>query len=524
MSLIRRELEEVWSALREAANHRPNALQAVRIRNLRGIGDLWLPFSYPVSVLAGPNRCGKSTVLCACACAYHVPGRPRDFRPGVLFPNFPGRRSGEYSDLAPPTELEFDYRHHGGYLAMRWRRGKSWNRSYLGRKNASQPERDLYLRTLANLTNPSEVRGILQLARQEFRTAEIPPELLLFADRILGRQERRLALIEAGGRDLLFTAARSPGQPNYSEFHMSSGERAILRLSKDLSALRGALVLIDEVEVGLHPYTQQQTMLELQRLALRRDLQVVVATHSPVVLDSVPEEARLFLDRDDATSEVRRVFPYRDLLQKALYGQSRDQLSILCEDAVAEAVIHGVLDVLNPQLAMRHDDFVIGRDTGQDEFPGHIRSLAKFDKLRDLLVVLDGDARRREAEISDLAAQFGHRLQPLFLPGDLPPEGWIWDTLRAQAAEYAAVLGISAADLRAEMQRIEQLLAGSVHRRDRVKAALRALTEHLNRTAVAVARAVAQRETAAGRSPMAEFHVELREQIEAWRRRQGRPG
>lgn len=270
MSLIRGQLEEVWSALRAAANRRGSALQAVRIRNLRGIGDLRVPFSYPVSVLAGPNRCGKSTLLGACACAYRVPG------------------------------------------------------------------------------------------------------LLLFADRILGSGYRRLSIIEAGARDLLFADAATAGRPNYSEFHMSSGERAILRLSKDLSRLNGALVLIDEVEVGLHPFTQQQTMLELQRLALRRELQVIVATHSPVVLDSVPEEARLFLDRDDATAEVRLVPPYRDLLQKALYGQSRDQLSILCEDAVAEGVIHGVLDVLNPQLGMRHDDFVIGRDTGQDEFPGHV--------------------------------------------------------------------------------------------------------------------------------------------------------
>ena len=34
---------------------------------------------------------------------------------------------------------------------------------------------------------------------------------------------------------------------------MSSGERTILRISKDISRLRNALVLIDEVETGLHP-------------------------------------------------------------------------------------------------------------------------------------------------------------------------------------------------------------------------------------------------------------------------------
>jgi predicted ATP-binding protein involved in virulence len=42
---------------------------------------------------------------------------------------------------------------------------------------------------------------------------------------------------------------------------MSSGERAILRISKDISGLHDALILIDEVDTGLHPYTQQQVML-----------------------------------------------------------------------------------------------------------------------------------------------------------------------------------------------------------------------------------------------------------------------
>ena len=518
MSLIRRELEEVWNALRAAANRRRSALQAVRIRNLRGIGELRVPFAYPVSVLAGPNRCGKTTVLLACACAYRVPDRPRDFVPGALFPNFAGRQ-GAFLDAVQPTELAFEYLQQGAPVSMAWRRGASWNRSYMGRKSAGQPERALYLRTLANLTNPSEVRGILQLARKEFQATEVTPDLLIFADRILGHRYRRLSLIEAGARDLLFADVRTSRQTSYSEFHMSSGERAILRLSKDLSQLRDALVLIDEVDVGLHPYTQQQTMLELQRLALRRELQVIVATHSPVVLDSVPEEARLFLDRDDETEEVRLVPPYRDLLQKALYGQSRDQLSILCEDAIAEALIHGVLDVLNPELGMRHDDFVIGRDTGQDEFPSHVRTLGKFKKLSDVLVVLDGDARGRETELRDIASRFGQVVQPLFLPGEGPPEGWIWDTLRSRAREYAAALGILGDDMVAAMGRIEQLLAGSVQQRDRTKAALRAFAEQVNRSESELARTVAQRETAAGRAPMASFRIELREQIEAWRRR-----
>ena len=31
-----------------------------------------------------------------------------------------------------------------GFNTMRWRRGKGWNRSFFGRKNASQPIRQVY--------------------------------------------------------------------------------------------------------------------------------------------------------------------------------------------------------------------------------------------------------------------------------------------------------------------------------------------------------------------------------------------
>lgn len=250
MPLVDRQLREVWDALRAQQAQRSNVLRAVLIRRLRGIRDLRVPFNYPVCVLAGPNGCGKSTVLFSCASAYRDPARgPREFVPTSLFPNFidPGGRS--VSDAIDATELEFDYVHEGAAYAMVWRRGKSWNRSFLGRKGGRQPERSVYLRTLANLTNPSEVRGLLQLARKRFETREISADLLVFAHRILPREYRRLSLIRSGLRDLLFVEVADGSKSGYSEFHMSSGERAVLRISQDISSLDRALVLIDEVRL-----------------------------------------------------------------------------------------------------------------------------------------------------------------------------------------------------------------------------------------------------------------------------------
>ncbi len=520
MPLVDRQLREVWDALRAQQAQRSNVLRAVRIRRLRGIRDLRVPFNYPVCVLAGPNGCGKSTVLFSCASAYRDPARgPREFVPTSLFPNFidPGGRA--VSDAVDATELEFDYVHEGAPYAMAWRRGKSWNRSFLGRKGGRQPERSVYLRTLANLTNPSEVRGLLQLARKPFETREIGADLLVFAHRILPREYRRLSLIRSGLRDLLFAEVAAGSRTGYSEFHMSSGERAVLRISQDISSLDGALVLIDEVEAGLHPYTQQQTMLELQRLALRQELQIVVASHSPVVLGSVPPEARIFLDRDVESGEVVLAPAYRDIFQKALYGQSQDRLSILCEDEAAEALIRGVLDVLNPRLGLRHDDFVIGRNTGQAEFPGHVRTLGKFGRLRDFVMVLDGDSRSVEAAIRSAAELHGAHARPLFLPGDGSPEDWTWRVLGRRGSDYAGELGLGPVELARRVVEIGRVTEGAVQQGDRAKASLAALAVELDRQPADVVRRVGAGEAERGRSGMAVFLLEFQDEIEAWRRR-----
>ena len=364
---------------------------------------------------------------------------------------------------------------------------------------------------------PVGVRTLRRLANRPFVTKELTEELLIFAHRILPWRYRNLSVISTQTRDLLFAEVEGERQASYSEFHMSAGERAILRLSKDISSLQDALVLIDEVEAGLHPYTQQQAMLELQRIALRQNLQILVASHSPVVLDSVPPEARIFLDRDSRSGEVRALRPYRDILQKALYGQSRDRLSILCEDAIAEAVIRGALDVLNATMGLRHDDFSIGRDTGRDQFINHIHTLGKVGKLNDFLMVLDGDSRDYETKLQGAANQYGHLLQPLFLPGEGAPEQWVWQVLGEQPGQYAQELGLSADDLEKRMREIDQLAEGSLRKPENAKSTLFMLATDLDRLPEDVARIAGRLEANRNRGAMARFRLELQEQINRWR-------
>ncbi len=502
---------QVWDQLRGKKPQLKHFLESVRIQNLRGIRDLPMNFAYPVSVIAGPNGSGKSTALFACACAYDVPGA-RDFRPTMLFPNL-NAADTSVSDPQGDPSFEYSFVDNGSRTSMTWRRLKSWSKSFSGRKNASQPKRDLYLRTLANLTSPSEVRSILQIGNKDFTKSDLDADLIAFAHRVLPFKYRGMKLLTVKGKDLLF-ADREDSQAAYSEFHMSAGERALLRISKDISRLKGALVLIDEVEAGLHPYTQQQFMLELQRLALRNDLQIIVTSHSPVVLESVPTEGRVFLERTRDNVIVQPAF--RDVFQRAFYGRPQDKLSVLCEDDVGEALILGVMDRLNPLMQLTPDDITVGRDTGKDQFAQHIHTLGKFKLLDEFVFVLDGDARPVEAAMLDAAMTYNRTIRPLFLPGNGPPETWIYSELESDTQRYAEDLGVM--NLETTLKQLRQQFDNASDKPTNVaKARFATLADTLGRTSVDIARRVGR--IASEKGDLKVFADELMQSVADWRSR-----
>ena len=476
--MLERRFKKLWGQLQGKRRHMPHFLAEISLKGIRGIDDLRVLFDYPVSVIAGGNASGKSTVLFAAACAYKVPGAGvKDFVPSTLFPDY-RPRAGQRQDHTGEIVIAFGYDTPEGRQAMRWRRSKGWNRSFLGRKNASQPERPLYLRTLSNLSNPSEVRGVLSsMSRLTTQAQEAPltASQIEFAQQMLPFSYAEVVNLSSGTKNLLFAAQQSGAA--YSELHMASGERALLRLAREIAQLRGALVLIDEVEAGLHPWVQQLLMLQLQQLALRNDLQIIVTSHSPVVLDSVPANGRIFLERDEQGRVT--VHPaYRDIVQNALYGRSGDALNLLCEDAAAEGLLQGVFDVLLPRHRIRRESVRIGRDTGADEFPKHATAFRKFGQIDNFVFVLDGDKRNSDIA-GKIHAQAKQKIPIRYLPGSDGPEVWVWDRLRHNPAA-AGELHLDSAELSERMARLDAVYDTASDRPAAIaKAKLRGLAEPL---------------------------------------------
>ena len=513
--MIEKRFRDLWEQLQGKKPHLAHFLAEIHLEGIRGIDDIRVVFDYPVSVIAGGNASGKSTVLFAAACAYKVPGAGvKDFVPSTLFPDYRpklGRREDEKHEIV----IEFDYSTPDGRRSMRWRRAKGWNRSFLGRKNASQPERPIYLRTLSNLSNPSEVRGVLSMSRLSSEPLESPltASQIEFAQRMLPFRYSEVVHLSSGSKNLLFAAQE--GGASYSELHMAAGERAILRLSQEIAQLEGALVLIDEVEAGLHPWVQQLLMLQLQQLSLRNDLQIIVTSHSPVVLDAVPAHGRIFLERDERGRVAVRP-AYRDVVQDALYGRSGDALNLLCEDDAAEGILHGIFDVLLPRQRIRRESVRIGRDTGASEFPAHATAFRKFGQIQSFVFILDGDKQGCDVE-RKIQEGAGRDVPVLFLPGRAAPEVWVWERLR-QSPEGAKELSIDPDELFGRMNRLDSVYDSASDRPSQIaKSKLRGLSEPLGWDAPDICRLVARLEAGRKESDVQPLVEGLANALLQWR-------
>ena len=377
-------------------------------------------------------------------------------------------------------------------MYMRWRRSKAWNRSYSGRKHASQPERNIYLRTHGSSSNSSEVQNVLNMSRlkSEPQTKPMNASQIEFAQRILPFKYKEIVKLSNDKKNLLF-ASQTSGVA-YSELHMAAGERSILRIAQDIAQHEDALILIDEVETGLHPRVQQLLMLQLQQLALRNNLQIIVTTHSPVVLDSVPPYGRIFLERNEEGGVSLICPPYRDVIQDALYGRSNDTLNLLCEDENAEAILQGILDDLIPKLGLRGESVRIGRNAEADEFPTHASAFHKFGQIDNLVFVLDGD--KQNSNVVDKIREEARSERPvLFLPSSQAPEVWIWERMKDNSDKISKELG-------------EPSLSDTMNRQDAVydsasdtpsniaKSKLQSLSEELDRNSPDICRIVARLE------------------------------
>ena len=257
-------------------------ISSVEITRLRGIREGKLENLTPLVVLVGPNGCGKSTVLDA-----------------LLIGGSDG-----------PAHNAVAQRHLGHVLGHRWLFWKAeTEKTRITVTTHAKQRRTCKLRLNPGeklhvdfVPNASRLDGVtaVRLIEPHKSNSEPPLYELYSATVQQGRRDEAKAIIAEvvpGIRDVeVLTEGNVPVLHLVFDDHSvpaalaGDGIYALLRISLELAARPRGVVLIEEPEVHQHPGAVRQSVRAILA-AVRRDIQVVITTHSLELIDSILAEA-----------------------------------------------------------------------------------------------------------------------------------------------------------------------------------------------------------------------------------------
>lgn len=180
---------------------------------------------------------------------------------------------------------------------------------------------------------------------------------------------------------------------------MGAGEHSLFELFSIIyECPNGSLILIDEIELGLHEKAQENLIKELKEVCKKRKFQIICTTHSSRILECLPPESRIFLERSGVETVIIPGISPAYATGK-LSGRRNVELDILVEDEAAKLILETVLD---KELRSRTNILPIGSAAAVMRHLAarykEFRHEKEKDKIVEVCVFLDGDKSSKKIE------------------------------------------------------------------------------------------------------------------------------
>jgi AAA15 family ATPase/GTPase len=155
--------------------------------------------------------------------------------------------------------------------------------------------------------------------------------------KILGKDVSKFQRAQISNSQTFYTGR--DGQISYSEFHFGAGESSVIRMVSEIEVgPPNALVLIEEIENGLHPVAVRRMVEYLVEVAKRRSIQSIFTTHSEDALMPLPSEA-IWSSID---GKVRQGRVSIEAL-RAITGRIDQRMAVFVEDAFAKEWVESII-------------------------------------------------------------------------------------------------------------------------------------------------------------------------------------
>jgi predicted ATPase len=331
-----------------------NALTGMQVQGVRAHKNTVVDIANPITAFSGVNGIGKTTLLQLAALAYRSPDpeKLRSYRSDDFF--VVGKL--DRNPYAESARVEFSYAGKETIVLSKSRAGAL-------KSSASKPERHVFFSGIGHFLPQAERRDFT--VHQAGRTAALsntrPVSEVVrdWTQKIFGHHYENFLLHtltrEYSVRGKTYqkpveVASVERGGAQYSEAHMGYGEGRTQFLLRAIESLPDkALVLIEEPEASLHQGAQYMFGKYLVDVAKRKRHQILLTTHSEFVLDALPEESRIYLQRSSSgITSIAGIMPSQ---ARSLLAEGRSKaLVVLIEDDVAEALLRELIRRFRPEL------------------------------------------------------------------------------------------------------------------------------------------------------------------------------
>lgn len=349
MSDPAKRLLSKYAESRRYTNFGP-CLRRVFVDGFRGIQEINLNVDYPITAISGLNGAGKSTLGQLAICAYKKPTTAIEYRRQYIKDFFPISPADpkpisddakviyfyETDDYKKPQEVTVS------------RTSSAWS----GYKR--QPERFCYYVGFTVYIPKVERRDLSVYGGKNLTFTDkrvIDAEVIKKLARIIGHKYDDVSFqgIAHKEKESEIGIASRLGY-SYSENNMGFGEgRVLYTVDKLETSPEHSLFVIEEPETSLHENAQYEFAKYLIDVCDRRHHQVIISTHSSVILNALPAEARKLLMRDERGVDIRNRISSCQV-RSILSGGHARALDICVEDVFAKLLLTEIIRVKRKEL------------------------------------------------------------------------------------------------------------------------------------------------------------------------------
>lgn len=139
----------------------------------------------------------------------------------------------------------------------------------------------------------------------------------------------------------------------YTERNFSFGEIVLVNLLFDLQDVpNGSLILIDELELAIHPSSQIRLVQSLKDLSKEKDLTILISTHSASIIKAQKNVIYLEMQTDGTVDIIHNCPPAKAIGAIGMREDTNPDIVVLVEDCMAKSLF---LALKQKYIAM-HDE------------------------------------------------------------------------------------------------------------------------------------------------------------------------